>query len=146
MAPRLRLTFQSHTPLSIKIAAALFLAFQVYVIKSIAPTPAAARTLLSHPLALGALAACVILTVWVVVATWRLSRWPLLVLPVLMATYGIWSSQIAPRGIVPSLVNFAIEFTTWPTMAVLVVPHWRRLNWRPLGRLPTPADVAEHFD
>ena len=143
---RLRLRFRSRTPVSIKIGAALFLALQLSVGETIAPTWKAARALLGEPATMGRVAIWIVLVFWVVAATLRLSRWPLVLLTALTIGFVAWTTRYMTLGVGPqSMVILASEFAAWLVLTVLSLPHWRRMNWRPLGYLKPFPDVAEEF-
>ncbi|HWA62865.1 MAG TPA: hypothetical protein VG939_15905 [Caulobacteraceae bacterium] len=133
---RLRLRYESQIPLSIKIGVALFLAFQFPPVRDV-------RTILTGtPLPL--LAAWVAVAVWTVVATLRLSRWPaLLAAPAAIAWFVWWGVSAAPALLArPELSALGVGGLM---LALFTLPHWRKMNWRFLGRLRTTKDVAEEF-
>ena len=139
-----RLIFRAGVvPFSIKLAAALMVAFQFSAIRMMLPT-------LSHlaadpSAAFGALV-WLILTLWAAYATLRLSRWPLLVLTLASLASLAWVSRLYALGFGPDgFAVFASLVSAWLLSLILILPHWRRLNWRVLGRLPKPSDVAETF-
>ncbi len=142
MAPRF--VFRAGpTPFSIKLAVALAVAFQFGAVRTVVPAP---LKVVSNPLIVAPELAWIVLVAWGVFATLRLSRWPLLVLTLLAAACAAWGASQQTVGVSSEgAVLFGCMLATWFFSMILILPHWGRLNWRPSGRLPTVADVAENF-
>ncbi|MGA0600714.1 hypothetical protein ACO2Q3_08410 [Caulobacter sp. KR2-114] len=132
------------TPLPIKLAAALGLAVQVTAARERIPSLKVFEQQLTSAPFIWALAAAI--SLWIVVATLRLSRWPLVVLTVGFLAGLAWLLFNFAIGVGSGLFGVAsAAFATWLFQLVLVGPYWRRLNWRPFGHIPGAREAAEAF-
>jgi hypothetical protein len=131
-------------PRSIQIAAAILVSIQAYSLWVSWP-----QTLprVRPAVFVGMLLPLIVwwmVTIWAVVATLRVSRWPLLVLGGLFLASVAWAVS-----------RFAFTREAWIALAKLVgvplllfaltVPHWRRMNWAFLGRSEPKPHVADTF-
>jgi len=142
-----RFVFQPRrVPFTIKLAAALIVVFQVTTLQS---NPALAatifRSLSTDPLAIAATLLWIVMVAWAVVATLRLSRLPVILATALLVAAIVWVIRFHFGDGVDAFVGLAAAMGTWVLLTALVVPHWRRLNWRFLGRLDPVQHVEEHF-
>jgi hypothetical protein len=140
-----RLVFRAGlVPLPIKLAVGLGLAFQILAARTLTPTIAELLAGVgAAPLAWGL---WLLLSAWATTATLRLSRWPLVTLTAVALAGLAWLAPMFTVGLGSGSGAVSGAFlATWLLFLGLVAPYWRRLNWRLLGRLPTPSDVAEHF-
>ena len=93
-------------------------------------------------------AVMLVLTGYYMIAQWRMSRWPIIIwlgfsaigLAVRQAANPHWLDRYPKLGIVALLIPIALP-------AVLILPHWRKLNWNFFGRsgqalAQNPADVS----
>ncbi len=87
-----------------------------------------------------------IAALYVLIAQPRMSRWPLFVV-VMVAFVRAGLSGLVLGG-AEGADPVAALFSLWPIglFLLLVLPHWRKMNWRLLGKLPDPRpDIAQHF-
>ena len=146
----MRLVLKSRTPLSIKIAVALFaIAAVAFLWPGLTDLSRAlpVNRPRSFAVALAWLAVAVALPLWGAIATLRLSRWPLLVL--LFWIVGAVALSLRGHAGSPNvtvLLNVAPWTLGWTLLAALVAPHWRVMSCSLFGRLPPQPEPAAVFD
>ena len=133
------------TPWSIWIAAGYWLLVAVTKVVLVAGIAVVLARFGATKYALNAQFLGLIVALYQVFALARLSRWPVLVHPILVALslFGLYGNDAGMRERFPVLAPVAAILPLLVFLA-LTLPHWRKMNWALFGRPYRPVeDQAE---